>query len=232
VGVRHDRRNVDDEGLGIVVIQTTRFDPTRLKSRFIYWLELAVEEMAKQAREQIQGAGFDVIEDSGTIIADRIIGGRAYYKQQAVASIPFNEMSTKIKSVIARWSSDVAIPKGPTALKTYGMMAVTAVISYALPWVGLSMALYGMFAPKEKPKMGMPWNSIYAQAMPFAQDTTVREEVSRIMEEVQQTQQIRTITMEKRSQEGARFQLPESVIGIKRGALVIALKGPSIEVRK
>ena len=232
VGVSRSIRNVDDEGLGIVVTQTTRFDPTRIKSRFIYWLERIVDEMAIQAREQIRSAGFDVDENAGSIIAGIARGGRVYYKQQAINTIPFDEMSTKIKSVVARWSSDVAMPKGPTALKTYGMMAVTAVISYALPWVGLSMALYSMFGKKKKKKMAIPWNNIYAQAVVPAQETTVNEEVSRIIEEQQQIQQIRVTTIEKRSQEAAVFKLPEGVVGIKRGALVMALKGQPVEVRK
>lgn len=235
VGVRHGLDMVDDEGLGIVVTMTTKFDPTRIRDRFVYWLELIADEMAKQARVQIEEAGFEVNEGGGHIYVDgKQIekGEREKYREVAIKAMPFNEMSTRIRSAIANWSSGVAMPKGPTAFKTYGKMAMMAVISYALPWVGLSMMVFSMFGKKKKPRMAMPWNSIYAQALSPAQETTVNEEISRIMEEGVRIKEERVKAVEKISQEGAVFKLPEGVVGIKRGALVMALKGPSVEVRK
>ena len=231
LGVLCNRQNVNDEGLGIVVTQTTRFDPTRMRERFIYWLELAANEMAKQARVQMQEAGFDVEEDSGSIIAGRAVSGRAYYREKAIASIPFNEMSGKIRSVVAGWSAGIGIPKGVSTIKTYGVMAAKLAISYVMPWVGISMLLFDMFGGKEKPKMAIPWNSIYSQALSFAQETTVNEEAYRIIEEKQRTEQFRVKAVEKMSQEGALFKLPEGVTAIRRGALVMALKGPSVETK-
>jgi len=222
VGVRHGFEMVNSEGLGIVVTQTTKFDPTRMRERFIYWLELAVDEMAKQARVQIQEAGFDVEEDPG---------GRTTYKNLAIKRIPFNEMSGKIRSVVAGWSVGIAIPKTPSMIKTYGMMGAKLAISFVMPWVGISMLVFSLFGKKEKPKMAIPWNSIYNQALSFAQETTVNEEAYRIIEEKQRTEQFRVKAVEKISQEGALFKLPEGVTAIRRGALVMALKGPSVETK-
>jgi len=231
VGVRHGFDMVDGEGLGIVVTQTTRFDPTRMRQRFIYWLELAADEMAKQVRVQLKEAGFDIDENPGVIIAGRAVSGREYYKQKAIALMPFDEMSTKIRSVVANWAI-AGGPKKKSALETYGMMAATMYLSYVMPWVMLSYTLYSMFGKKKKkPRMGIPWDDIYTKALPFAQESVVTEESNKIIEEAQQTQQLRTETMEKRSQEAVLFKLPEGITAIRRGALVMALKGGPVEKR-
>ena len=225
LGERHGlgrRYGVNDEGLGIVVTQTTRFDPTHIKNRFVYWLELAANEMAKQARQEIQGAGLDVDEAEGT---------RIEYRNKSIAAMPFNEMAGKIRSVVTNWSTSIGMPKAPSAFSTYGKMIGTLVISFVFPWVGLSYVLFGFLKKKKKPKMAIPWHAVYGQALPFAKEQTVQEESSRIIEEMQRTSQLRVRAVEKVSQEGALFKLPEYVTGIKRGALVMALKGGPVEKR-
>jgi len=112
------------------------------------------------------------------------------------------------------------------------MMAATMYLSYVMPWVMLSYTLYSMFGKKKKkPRMGIPWDDIYTKALPFAQESVVTEESNKIIEEAQQTQQLRTETMEKRSQEAVLFKLPEGITAIRRGALVMALKGGPVEKR-
>lgn len=212
---------VNDEGLGIVVTQTTKFDPSYMKARFVYWLELAVNEMAQQARQEIQSAGFAV---------DEAAGERAKYRNASIAAMPFNEMAGKIQSVVANWSTEVHIPKTPSAVKTYGVMAAKLALSYVMPWVGLALTI-STFVFKKKKKMAIPWNTVYGQALSFAKEQTVQEESNRIIEEMQRTQQLRVQAVEKMSQEGAVFKLPEYVTGIKRGALVMALKGQPVETK-
>jgi hypothetical protein len=212
---------VDDEGLGIVVTQTTEFDPTRMRSRFIYWLDLAVNEMAKQVRDDINGAGFKVNEAEYE---------KEIFRNKTISSIPFNEMSGKVRSIVASWSTNVPVPKMASAAKTYGTMAAKLALSYALPWVGIALTISSLFGGKKE--MSIPWNSVYAQALPFAQETTVNEEVARILGEKQQIEQTRITAIEKLSKESAAFKLPEGVIAIKHGALVMALKGQPVEVRK
>lgn len=222
LGVGSAYECVSDEGLGLVVTQTTKFDPTKIRARFTHWLELAVNEMASQAREQIQSAGFDV---------DEAEGARNNFRQAAINSIPFNEMSGKIRTVVASWSTGTVLPKSPSAFATYGKMVMTAAISFVLPWVGISMMIFSMFGKKKKKKMAIPWNTLYAQAMPYAQDMTVQEELYRISQELQETKRVYVKEIEKVSRESALFKLPEYVLGIKRGALVMALKGGPVEKR-
>lgn len=211
------------QGLGVVVTQTTRFDPQQMKSKFIYWLDFVVDQMAVQAREQIRSARFDVDENTGA---------KNSFRNQAIASIPYNEMSTKIQTVTAQWAAGVGMPKGPSAFKTYGKMIGQAVVSFAFPWVGLAWAVSGLFGKKKKPKMAIPWNTIYAEALPHAQEATVQEELQRISAEVQQIATIKRETGEKRSAEASLFKMPEGILSIsKGGALVIAPVGQSI-IRK
>lgn len=208
------------QGLGLTVIQTTRFDPQRMKARFIVWLEAVVDQMAPQAREMIQSAGFKVDENPG---------GRASFRQQAIKAIPFNAMVTKVQSVVANWSLDVAIPK----MKKQGMaeMMATMYISLINPFIGIGMMI-GKMVFKKKKKMAIPWNTIYAQALPYAQEATVQEELQRIAAEVVQTAEIKKVTGEKRSAEAALFKMPEGILSIsKGGALVIGPVGQPI-IRK
>ena len=177
--------------------------------------------MANQARDQIRGAGFKVDENSG---------GREYYKQLSIRTIPFDKMSVGIRAGVTNWLSGGGLSKKPNVFKTYGMMVGQLAISFVMPWVGISMMLFSMFGKKKK-KMAVPWGEIYSQALPFAQQTTVDEEVIRLVEEKQQIEQIRAVAIEKKSIEAAQFKLPEGVVGIRRGALVMTLKGPSVETK-
>jgi len=212
---------VNDRGLGIVVTVTTRFDPIRMKQRFTYWLELGANEIAKQVRVQIDEAGYKVDENEGA---------RAQYKYEAIRSIPYDKLSTQVKTVVAKWSTSVDLLKKPSALKTYGIMAGKLALSYALPWVGLALTFSSFFGGKKSYKM--PWATIYKNAFTFAQESFVTEESNRIIEEQIQIQKQRVEAVEKTSQRAAKFELPEGVIGIKRGALMMETKGAAVEDRR
>jgi hypothetical protein len=221
------RHNVDDGGLGLVVTETTRFDPQRMKQRFIYWLEVAANEMAVQARQQIAEAGMEA--DEGGPAKYYTKGQRDIYRDKAIASIPFNEMSTKARTIVASWSSEVVLPK--MKKEGIGQQIAMMYVSLVTPY-GLIKMISGFLGKKKKPKMQIPWNTIYAQAMIFAQDTVVQEEVQRMIEEKARIKTEYRVEVEKVSQRAAQFKLPEGATGIKRGALVLALKGGSVEVRK
>jgi hypothetical protein len=212
---------VNDRGLGIVVTETTRFDPTRMKARFIYWLDTFAAELAGEARSEMQKS-FNVQEDPY---------GKWIYRNGAIKSVDFNAMASRVKSIVqAKWSQDVPLPKMPSAAETYAKMGIQMAVSFALPWVGITWAVTSMFG-KSKPKMAVPWNAVYGTASPYAQEATIAEESNRIAEEGARIQQEQITATEKSSQVGARFQLPEGVTAIKHGALVMALKGPSVETK-
>lgn len=45
------RAMVDDNGLGLTVEQSTKFDPRRMEARYQYWRRLLADELANQYRE-------------------------------------------------------------------------------------------------------------------------------------------------------------------------------------
>lgn len=200
------------QGLGLVVRTTSRFDPARMKARLYYWLETAANEMANQARDSIRSSGFDPEE-----------GGRDEYRNAAMA---------QGIGGMASWSSTIEVPKLPSAGATYGKMAAQLAVGIALPWVGVAWAISSFVFGKKKKKMPIPWNAIYAAALPYAQQETQQEELNRIAEEETRVKQERYTEIQKVSTRAAAFQLPEGVTSItKGGALVIQPKGQPTEKR-
>jgi hypothetical protein len=202
---------VNDVGLGLVVTVTTRFDPQRIKPRFIYWLDKVANEIAEQVHGNIRAAGMEPNDDS-----------KETYRKAAIA---------QGIDGIAAWSATVAVPKGPSAVKTYGMMAAQLAVGIALPWVGIAWALSSFVFGKKKKKMATPWNAIYAAAVPYAQSMTKAEELNRMAEEAQRIQQERTVEVQKVRGKAIEFKLPEWVKSIDKGALVVSPVGPSV-IRK
>ena len=205
------KETVNDIGLGLAVTVTTRFDPQRMKIRFTYWLDKAANEIAEQVHGDIRAAGMEPNDDS-----------KETYRRAAIAQ--------GISGIVV-WSSTVSVPKGPSAVKTYGMMAAQLAVGIALPWVGIAWAVSSLFGKKKKKKMSTPWNAIYAAAMPYAQSQTKAEELNRIAEEGQRIQQERFVEVQKVRGRAVEFKLPELVKGIDRGALVVSPVGPAI-IRK
>lgn len=199
-------------GLGLVVTVSSRFDPARMKARLYYWLETAANEMAAQARDGIQSAGFAPEE-----------GGRDEYRNAAMA---------QGIGGIASWSSQVATPKLPSAGATYGKMAAQLAVGLALPWVGAAWAISSFVFGKKKKKMPIPWNAIYAAALPYAQQSTKQEELNRIAEEEERIKQERFTEVQKVRGAEVLFKLPEGVTSItKGGALVIQPRSQPVEKR-
>jgi hypothetical protein len=197
-------------GLGIVVTMTPKFDPTKIKVRLTHYIDVAANAMADQARNEIKSAGMRPDE-----------GGREEFRQRAI--------NLGLSNIVS-WSTTVPMPKTKSAAATYGMMAAQLVIGIVFPWVGLGLAVSKLFGKKKK--MAMPWNAIYAAAVPYAQQMTQAEELERIAKETREIEVQRTTALETRSAEAAKFKLPEGITSISRGALVMAVKGKPIEVRK
>jgi hypothetical protein len=209
------------QGLGLTVTQTTRFDPQRIRARAAVWLDAVVNQMIPQARTMMEQSGFSIDEN---------LGEREKYRQAAINAIPYNTLMTKVQAAVVNWSSAAVMPK----MKKQGMAAMMATMYISLlnPFVGIGKMVFGMFGKKKKPKMKMPWNTMYAQALPYAQEATVQEELQRIASEVQQIAKIKQETGEKRSVEASLFKMPEGILSIsKGGALVIAPVGQPI-IRK
>lgn len=212
------------QGLGMVVTVTPRFDPTKIRVRLAHYIDVAAEEMTKQARRDIEASGMLPGEgDSGMWRGQRRgLSAREAYRQQAI--------NTGMSNVVS-WSSSIPMPKTPSMAKTYGMMAAKMIVGIAFPWVGIGMAVSSLFMKKKKKTMAIPWNAIYAAAVPYAQDMTKAEELQRIADETHEIEVVRQKVMEQRSAEAAAFKLPEGVTSISRGALVMALKGSPVETR-
>lgn len=94
---------------------------------------------------------------------------------------------------------------------------------------GLS-GIFDMFSKSKAPKI--PWNEIYAEARPLAQQYARQEEENRIAEEGLRIQQERYTEIQKVSRAATEYKLPEGVTSISRGALVIMPKGGPVERRK
>lgn len=209
---RQEQRGMGLCGLGLVVTTTTRFDPARIKARLYHWLETAAEEMAAQARDGIRSSGMEPEES-----------GREEYRNRAMA---------QGISGMASWSSSVAMPKMPSAGATYGKMAAQLAVGIALPWVGVAWAISSFVSGKKKKKMPIPWNAIYAAALPYAQQSTKQEELNRIAEEEERIKQERFTEVQKVRGAEVLFKLPEGVTSItKGGALVIQPRSQPIEKR-
>jgi hypothetical protein len=200
-------------GLGLVVTTTSRFDPARMKARLIYWLDQAANEMGENARKEINASGGEASE-----------GDKNTFRNAAIAQGMVGA---------GTWSSSVAMPKAPSAVATYGKMAAQLAVGFVMPWVGIAWAISGFLGKKKKPKMPIPWNAIYASALPYAQQATQQEELQRIAEEAERIKQERYTEITKVSAKAAIFQLPEGVTSItKGGALVIQPRGMPVERRK
>jgi hypothetical protein len=101
-----------------------------------------------------------------------------------------------------------------------------------IPVVG--QLICGIFGGCKKPRI--PWDKINAEAAavarPIAKETAIDEENARIQEENIRIATERQTAVEKKSQEGAIFKLPEGITSISRGALVMAVKGSPVEKRR
>jgi hypothetical protein len=167
--------------------------------------------MAVQAREAIRGSGMEPEE-----------AGKDEYRNRAIA---------QGLSAGVTWSGEVGVPKVPSALSTYGMMAGKLAIGFVMPWVGIGLVVASFFGKKKK-KMGMPWNAIYAQAIPYAVGATKQEELNRIAEEEARIKQEQFTEVQKVRGAEVVFKLPEGVTSItKGGALVIQPRSKPIEKR-
>ena len=219
LGVSRAYEMVNDIGLGLVVTVTTRFDPQRMRERLGYWLDEAANQMAVQVRGDIRAQGGEPTEGGMVPTINGRRSEREVYKQAALNRGLDN---------LVNWSTSVPTLKGPKAVKTYAMMAVKALVSWAFPVIGIAMFAFSMLSKKKKPKIGIPWNAIYAAALPYAQGQTQAEELNRIAEEVARIEQERTVEVQKVRGQAVEFKLPDWVKGIDRGALVVAPVGKTI----
>lgn len=202
-------------GLGLVVAQTTRFDPSRMKERFGHWLNVVVDEMANQAREEIS-KGFKVQENP---IERKVLFRRAMRDMTPIGSS--NQGIT--------WTQNTF--KTPNEAMKYVKMLGTGALTYVLPWVGAIVAISSMFGGKKK--MGMPWGTIFVNAVPYARQMVEQEEYARIMAEGVRVQEEKKVEIKRQSEQATQFKLPEGVTSItKGGVLMIQPKGGPVEVRK
>lgn len=200
-------------GLGLVVTVSSRFDPAKMKARFIYWLDQAANEMGNTARQEIQAGGGEPGE-----------GDKNSFRNAAIAQGMIGAAS---------WSSSIAMPKAPSGVATYGKMAAQLAVGIVMPWVGIAWALSSFLGKKKKPQMPIPWGAIYAAALPYAQQMTQAEEQQRIAAEEERIKQERYTEITKVSAKAAAFQLPEGVTSItKGGVLMMQPKGKPVERRK
>lgn len=206
--LREQQQEYASVGLGLVVKVTTRFDPSRIRARLAYWLDEIVNQLASQARMDMESGGAEVIDDERGRIRAR---------------------KTAIQAGMSNTTWVVGAPGGPrppSATATYGKMAAQAAVGIALPWVGIAWAIGSFFGKKKKPKIPMPWDTLYSTALPYAKEQTNAEEIARILEEQQRVQKEYVAEVEKVSARGAQFKLPEGVTAItKGGALVIQPRG-------
>lgn len=203
-------------GLGIVVTQSPRFDPTRMKERFGHWLNVVVDEIAKQAREEISKT-FKVNEDP--------VGRKVLYRKAIRSMTPITSSALGIT-----WASETF--KTPSQAMQYIKMIGMGALTWALPWVGAILTLTSLFGKKKK-TMAMPWGTIFTNAVPYARQMTEQEEYARIMAEGIQIEQERRVEVKKQSERATQFKLPEGVTSIsKGGVLKVQPKGGPVEVRK
>lgn len=209
-----NNRAVVGVGLGLVVTQTPRFDPTRMKERFGHWLNIVVDEIAGQAREEI-GKAFKVQENP--------IERQVLYRQALRSMTPIQSSDQGIT-----WASNTF--KTPSQAMTYVKMLGTGALVYALPWVGAIVALTSMFGGKKK--MGMPWGTIFVNAVPYARQMTEQEEYARIMAEGVRVQEERKVEIKKQSEQATQFKLPEGVTSVtKGGVIMLQPKGGPVEIK-
>ena len=203
-------------GLGLVVTMTTRFDPQKIRRRLAYWIETAVNQLADQAREQINSSGiYYPDEDPNTRNKMRIKAiEKGMSNLEWVVKRPTKEEQNKVMSEI----------------KMYGMMVGRMALSYVLPWVGLFITVMEFAFGKKKKPYPMPWVDLYSQALGPAKAQTNYEELERLMKEGIRIEQEKQTEITRVSRAGSMFKLPEGVTSISRGALVIspvAIRPPS-----
>ena len=192
---------VNDVGLGITVTQTTRFDPIRLAQREAYWLNVYTEQIYQELLNQYMQSGYDVVDGLGQADVQTII----------------NPLST------------VTDRLGPV-----GMLVnpLTAIMNFATPILSKIPVIGGFFGGK-KPRKARRHIRDEARGMaaPYAKQTALEEEQYRIAQEVVSIKGQQQTEVEKRSKEGTLFRMPEGVTAVRRGSLVMALKGPSVEMK-
>ena len=203
-------------GLGLTVTLTTRFDPNRIRERLTYWLEEAANQMAAQARQQINSSGVYYVDENG----------RARRRSRATAiDRGLKNLSWVVRSVEAGAISSTK-SMALSMVKNLGL----AIGAYWIPGIGWAMALYsvvGMFGKKEKKPYPIPWEEIYSQALPYAKAQTNKEELDRIEAEKVEIKHEVEAAVTKQSETAAMFKLPEGVTSITGGALVMNLQSQS-----
>lgn len=223
-------------GLGVVVTVTSRFGPEhilkpwdveRIRDRLAYWLDEAAEKMAGNVRSQIRSTkGFYVNED---------------YDRRKIAK------RTAIRRAMA--GLDWVVTQQPdtgqsikSMVKQYGMLAARMYIGVMMPLAGIVWTVVDMFSNKKKP-IAVPWADIYSSALPYAMAMTNKEElerieeetakeVARIKEEERQVQETVQKAITSQSAMAASFRLPEGVISVSKGALVMNAGAPRIVEQK
>lgn len=219
LGVSRAYDRVNDVGLGLVITVTTKFDPQKMRVRLGYWLDEAANQMAEQFKDDVRASGMEPTEGGMVPTVNGRMSEREAYKQQAL---------NRGLNDLVNWSASVPTLKGPNAVKTYAMMAVKMLVGIAFPWIGIGMTISSLFGKKKKKKMSVPWNAIYAGALPYAQGQTKAEELNRIAEEVARIHEERVVEVQKVRSKEVEFKLPDWVKSIDRGALVIAPVGQTV----
>ncbi len=203
-------------GLGLVVRVSSEFDPGRMKERYTHWLNVVVDEIAGQARQGIK---------EGKMKVDENPTRRTVLMRQALR----NFTPIKSTSIGGTWGYSKAL-KSPSQTKMIVKSIGTLAIGYVLPWVGIALAITGMFGPKKK--MPMPWETIFTQAVPYARQLTEQEEVARIQEEKERIKYERMVEVKRQSEQATQFKLPENVTSVTKGGVVmLKTKGGPVETR-
>jgi hypothetical protein len=175
-------------------------------------------------------SGLGLVVRATTKFDPRRMAAREAYWYKIYFDYVVNEMADNYRAAGFAGISGTA----PGMIPTHKIPVLRNVIGTIgkIPVVG--KLICGIFGGCKKPKI--PWGKINAEAAavarPIAKETAMEEENARIQEENVRIATERQTAVEKKSQEGAAFKLPEGVTSISRGALVMKLKGGPTEKRK
>lgn len=206
----------DGNGLGLVVRQTTKFDippfdPTYMKNREKYWLDIYTDNIFQELLQSYKDAGYDI----RSIKTPTGSGYTGPIREQA---------GSGYRSAVSRG------PVGEGRGYTTGRRLGGDVLGF-IP--GIPMG-------RKRPIIAIEHirEEAVGIALPYAKKTAYEEEQNRVQEEEQriqmekvETEQQRQAEITRKSVEATSFKLPEGVVGIRRGALEMKLKGGPVEVR-
>jgi hypothetical protein len=219
LGVLCDRVVVNGHGLGSVITQVV-FDPTRVKNRYEYWFKYYYDLILPQLIQGYEDSGYFIKYGTGST--------------SATSNWGTGGNTSKVKGAFA----------GIEGIETNGLGADTGQpqmgpiggILNQIPFFGpMLSSLIGSLFKWSKPgiHISVIKREARGHAKPLAEKSAKEEEEVRVAQEKQihDPEVTKVRIAEIKSQEAATFTLPGGVIGIKRGALEMKVRGGPVEVR-